>query len=78
VVFAIANFLKLGPYLLLGQFSPANLATSAVLLPLAPVSTFLGVKLVRVLPVQWFYRFSYAVLFLVALELIRDGAADLW
>ena len=35
IFFAILNLMKIVPYFALGQFSPRNLATSAVLLPLA-------------------------------------------
>ena len=74
VVFAAANFAKLAPYAMLGQFSTAHLAASAALLPLAPVSTWLGARLVRVINVETFYRISYAALFVIALKLLWDGA----
>jgi uncharacterized protein len=78
LIFAIANFVKLLPYAALGQFSTANLATSAVLLPLAPISTWLGAKLVRVVSFETFYRISYAALFIIALQLLWHGAANLF
>lgn len=77
LIFAIANFIKLVPYAMLGQFSTAHLAASAVLLPLAPISTWLGAKLVRVVDFKTFYRISYAALFIIAVKLLWDGAADL-
>jgi uncharacterized membrane protein YfcA len=78
VVFAVANFVKLLPYAMLGQFSTAHLAASAVLLPLAPVSTWLGAKLVRMIDVETFYRVSYAALFVISLKLLWDGAASVF
>lgn len=75
LVFAVANFAKLLPYAMLGQFSPAHLATSAALLPLAPVCTWLGARLVRIVAFETFYRVSYAALFLIGLKLVWDGAA---
>ncbi len=78
LILAIANFVKLVPYALLGQFSAAHLATSAALLPLAPVSTWLGAKLVRVVPAETFYRISYGALFVISLKLLWDGAASVW
>ena len=45
VFFALVNYVKLIPYGLLGQFDVTNLATSAVLAPLAPVGVLLGVAL---------------------------------
>jgi uncharacterized membrane protein YfcA len=77
LIFASANFVKLVPYAMLGQFSSAHLAASAVLLPLAPASTWLGAKLVRVIDFDTFYRISYAALFLVAAKLLWDGAVSL-
>jgi uncharacterized membrane protein YfcA len=78
LIFAVVNFLKLGPYAMLGQFSPEHLATSAVLLPLAPAATWLGARLVRIVSVETFYRVSYAALFVVGVKLLWDGAAALW
>lgn len=78
LIFAIANFVKLVPYAALGQFSSAHLATSAVLLPLAPVSTWLGAKLVRVISFAAFYRISYAALFIIAVQLLWESAASLF
>jgi uncharacterized membrane protein YfcA len=77
LVFAVANFVKLVPYAMLGQLSGPHLATSAVLLPLAPISTWLGARLVRVISFESFYRISYAALFVVGVKLTFDGAASL-
>ena len=74
MLFALINLIKVGPYLLLGQFSAENLATAAVLLPLAPPAMLLGIFLVRRVPQEPFYRIAYACLFLVALKLVWDGA----
>ena len=45
--FAAVNLIKLPPYFLLGQFSRDNLDVSAGLIPVAILSTFAGVWLVR-------------------------------
>ena len=47
IFFTVLNAIKLLPFFALGQFSPHNLATSAVLLPLAVATNFLGIRLVR-------------------------------
>ena len=62
---------------MLGQFSTTHLAASAVLLPLAPVSTWLGARLVRVVAIETFYRISYTALFLIGLKLLWDGIVEL-
>jgi len=74
--FAIGNALKVLPYFLLGQLSPSNLATSAVLLPLAVVSNIAGVWLVRRTPAEAFYRVIYVLIFLIGLQLIYAGTAQ--
>lgn len=79
ICFSVINAAKVVPYFLLGQFSTANLATSAVLLPLAPLATLLGVFLVRRFRTDAFYRVIYAALFLIGLKLTWDGAVGiLW
>jgi uncharacterized membrane protein YfcA len=78
IFFSVVNALKVVPYLLLGQFSTQNLLTSAVLLPLAPLATLAGVRLVRIIKPAPFYRFTYSIVFLVSLKLIWDGVNDLF
>ena len=73
IFFAVVNAVKVGPYLLLGQFSPASLATSAVLLPLAPLATLVGVKLVKAINPAVFYRFTYAIIFIAGIKQFWDG-----
>lgn len=72
-LFAVMNAVKLVPYFMLGQFDQTNLMTSAVLLPIAPVATYIGVRLVRVISQEMFYRWTYMVVFIVGLKLIYDG-----
>jgi uncharacterized membrane protein YfcA len=78
IFFSVVNGLKVVPYLLLGQFSTVNLMTSAVLLPLAPLATLAGVRMVRLIKPEPFYRFTYAIVFAVSLKLIWDGANALF
>jgi uncharacterized membrane protein YfcA len=75
VFFAVVNVAKLVPYAWLGLFDARNLATSAVLAPLAPVGIWLGVNLMRRLPEALFYRICYAILAVVGVKLIWDGIA---
>lgn len=73
VFFAVVNFVKLGPYLWLGLLTNENLATSLVLLPLAPVGVWLGIWAHnRVSPVL-FYRLCYLILVIVGGKLVWDG-----
>ena len=73
IFFAVTNFLKLVPYFLLGQFSTENLLASAILLPLAPLSTLAGVWLVKRTNRERFYLITYALLIPVGLKLVYDG-----
>jgi uncharacterized protein len=74
IIFALVNWLKVVPYLALGQFTPANLATSAALFPLAIASTWSGVLLVRKVTGEWFFTVVYWLLIAVGLKLTWDGA----
>lgn len=77
IFFTVVNWLKVVPYIALGQFGFENLATSAVLAPLAPLSILLGAWLVKKLNPETFYRLAYAMIFVVSLKLIWDGAGQL-
>ena len=73
IFFAIVNWMKIIPYFALGQFSTRNLATSALLLPLAVATNFLGVWLVRITPTDRFYRIAYVLMLLIAVALLWQG-----
>ncbi len=77
IFFATLNWLKVVPYVQLGQFSTKGMATSLVLLPLAIATNQLGFWLVRVTPQKIFYRITLAVMFLISLELVRQGTLEL-
>jgi uncharacterized membrane protein YfcA len=66
--------MKIVPYFALGQFSQRNLVTSAVLLPLAVATNFLGIWLVRKTPTEQFYRIAYLLMLLIAIALLWQGA----
>jgi uncharacterized protein len=75
--FAAVNLIKLPPYFLLGQFSRDNLAVSAVLIPLAIVSTFAGVWLVRRVSADRFYAIILVITFLIGVKLTYDAVLAL-
>ena len=74
IFFAILNLMKIVPYFALGQFSPRNLTTSVVLLPVAVASNFLGIWLVRKTPTEQFYKIAYVLMLLIAIALLWQGA----
>jgi len=77
VFFAAVNALKIIPYSVLGLFSTENLATSAILIPIAALAMLTGIWLVRNVSTGLFYRITYILVFVVALKLIWDGASSL-
>ncbi len=75
IFFAIINALKIVPYFLLGQFTPVNLWTSLVLLPVAIAANFSGIWLVKHTPTGLFYKIAYALLLVISLALLWQGVS---
>jgi uncharacterized protein len=75
--FATVNAMKIVPYFMLGQFTPQNLSTSLVLLPVAVAANFGGVWLVRHTPTEIFYRIAYVLLLMISLTLLWQGFSQL-
>ncbi|MBO9714145.1 sulfite exporter TauE/SafE family protein [Sphingomonas sp.] len=73
IFFAATNWIKVPAYAALGQFTAANLLTSAALLPVALVSTFAGVWLVRKVPAERFYTAIYWLMIMVGAGLIWEA-----
>lgn len=73
IAFAYMNWIKVPGYVALGQFSRANLFHSALLVPLALASTWAGVRIVRRVDPQRFYRIIYALMIAVGLWLLRES-----
>jgi len=71
--FFVINLAKWIPYAWLGLLDWRNLATSLVLLPLAPVGVWVGVHLARSISQLWFYRFLYGGMLLTGIKLLWDG-----
>ena len=73
VFFAVINAAKVLPYMMLGLMDSRNLATSFLLLPLAPLGVWAGVWLVRRVSSTWFYRLAYLGMLLTGCKLLWDG-----
>ncbi len=76
--FAAVNLIKIPPYFLLGQFSRENLAVAAGLIPVAVLSTFAGVWLVRRVAADRFYAAILLITFLIGLKLTYDAVRALF
>jgi uncharacterized membrane protein YfcA len=75
IFFAVVNFLKIGPYFALAQFTAKNFTTSLLLLPIAVLANFAGIWLVRKTPTGLFYNIAYVLLFIISLLLLWQGVA---
>jgi uncharacterized membrane protein YfcA len=73
VFFAVLNLAKWVPYAWLGLFDTRNFLTSLVLMPLAPVGIWIGVRVVRRISPKLFYRLFELGMLLTGLKLLVDG-----
>jgi hypothetical protein len=71
--FFVVNLCKWIPYGVLGLLDMRNMATSLLLLPIAPIGVWVGVRMARRISQVLFYRFIYAGMFLTGLKLLWDG-----
>ncbi len=71
--FFVVNLCKWIPYYALGLLDMRNMATSLVLLPIAPLGVWVGVHWARRISEVLFYRFLYAGMLLTGLKLVWDG-----
>lgn len=73
VVFWLVNIAKAGPYAALGLFDSALLLTSAALIPVALLGTWVGVRAHRLVPERIFFGVTYTLLAFAGSKLILDG-----
>jgi uncharacterized membrane protein YfcA len=71
--FAFLNYVKFFAFMHLGQVTMPNLATSAVLFPLAIAATFVGLWTVSRIDLKAFYRIVYVLTFLIGIRLVWAG-----
>jgi uncharacterized membrane protein YfcA len=71
--FFVVNLCKWIPYAWLGLLDMRNMATSLVLLPIAPIGVWIGVRMARRISQVLFYRFLYLGMLLTGLKLVWDG-----
>ncbi len=74
ILFAFVNAIKLIPYYALGQLSASNLKTAAALLVPGLLAVFAGLKLVRIIPEELFFKLVTWALLLVSIKLLWDAA----
>jgi uncharacterized protein len=71
--FFVINLSKWLPYAWLGLLDWRNFATSMVLLPIAPIGVWVGVRLARRIGQVLFYRMLYLGMFLTGVKLLSDA-----
>lgn len=72
-LFFFVNMAKWVPYAWLGLLDWQNFATSLVLLPLAPLGVWMGVRVAQRIEPVTFYRFVYGGMFLTGCKLLWDS-----
>ena len=73
IYFAVVNWVKVPAYLALGQFTHQNLTISAILAPVAILSTMAGVRLVRKVSSERYEVIIYWLMIIVGAKLIWDA-----
>lgn len=73
ITFAAINWMKVPSYMALGSFNREVLAAAALLIPLAILSTFAGVWLVRRLDSARFYSLVYLLMIALGARLVWQG-----
>ena len=72
IFFAITNWIKVPAYIALGQFTADNFTLTAVFLPIAVISTFAGVWLVKRVDAERFYTLINLLMIAVGMTLLWD------
>lgn len=71
--FFAVNMAKWVPYAWLGLLDWRNMSTSLVLLPLAPIGVWIGVRIAHRIRPLLFYRLIYTGMFLTGVKLLWDA-----
>ena len=71
--FAVVTLSKWIPYAFLGLIDMRNLGTSLVLMPVAPIGVWIGIRLARRIQPTLFYRLVYVGMFLTGAKLLYDA-----
>jgi uncharacterized membrane protein YfcA len=73
IAFSYCNAIKLVPYVWLGQIDLESLYVSLYLMLPASIAVFVGVKVVKLIPEQLFFKIVAWALMLISFKLIWDG-----
>lgn len=73
IFFAIINLIKVPAYVALGQFTRENMLAAAMLLPFALLASLAGVKLVKRVSPERFYKIVYLLMIVAGAKLFLDS-----
>ena len=73
VFFTVVNFVKIIPYAYLGQLNLTNLGTALILMPLAPIGVWLGLRLNQWMSETAFRNMMLALTFTFGCRLLYEG-----
>jgi uncharacterized membrane protein YfcA len=78
VLFAVSNVVKIPGFATLGFLTRDNIIVGLALVPIAMLSNYAGIWLVRRTSNELFFRIAYVLMFFIAVELMRSSIAELW
>ena len=78
VLFAVSNVVKIPGFATLGYVTPDNMLVGCALIPVAVLSNYAGIWLVRRTSNELFFRIAYVLMFFIAVELMRTSIVELW
>ena len=78
ILFAASNVVKVPGFFTLGTLTRDNILVGLTLVPIAILANFAGIWMVRRVSTAMFFRIAYVLMFIIAVELIRGSAVDLW
>ncbi len=73
IVFSYCNAIKLVPYYFLGQINLQSITITLYLAIPAAIAVLVGVKIIKVIPENFFFKIVSYALLLISLKLVLDG-----
>jgi uncharacterized membrane protein YfcA len=77
ILFAASNLIKIPGFATLGFITAENMIVGLALVPIAVISNYAGIWLVRRTSNELFFRIAYVLMFFIAVELIRGSIVEL-
>ena len=73
LAFSYCNLIKAIPYFMLNQMTLVTLKVSLYLMLPAAIAVFIGVKIIKIIPENVFFKIVTRALLLISLKLVFDG-----